>query len=61
VQGFNDFCIFGVVAATAFSSGWLQNSFGWDVVNYSVLPVIFVAIGAALWLGSRRTAQAAAE
>jgi MFS family permease len=61
VQGFNDFCIFGVVAATAFFSGWLQNSFGWDVVNYSVLPVIFVAIGAALWLGTRRTAQAAAE
>jgi len=50
VQGFNDFLVFGTVATTSFASGWLQNSFGWDVVNYSVLPLILVAIAAAIWL-----------
>ena len=61
VQGFNDFLIFGVVSTTAFTSGWLQNAFGWDVVNYSVVPLILVVIAGALWLGTRRTAPAAAE
>lgn len=61
VQGFNDFLIFGVVSTTAFTSGWLQNAFGWDVVNYSVVPLILVVIAGALWLGTRRTVPAAAE
>ena len=62
VQGFNDFAVFGVVATTAFSSGWVQNQYGWDVVNYSVLPVILVSIAAALWLNRvHRRLPAAAE
>jgi MFS family permease len=61
VQGFNDFLIFGVVSTTAFTSGWLQNAFGWTVVNLSVVPLILAVIAAALWLSARRSATAAAE
>ena len=57
VQGFNDFVIFGVVATTAFTSGWVQNSFGWETVNWSVIPLILAVIGAALWIGAKRPAQ----
>jgi MFS family permease len=61
VQGFNDFVIFGVVATTAFTSGWVQNSFGWETVNWSVIPLILAVIGAALWIGAKRPAPQAAE
>ena len=62
VQGFNDFCVFGTVAFTAFTSGWLQNVYGWATVNYSVAPFILLVIAAILWLGTRtRTASAPAE
>lgn len=62
VQGFNDFCVFGTVAFTTFTSGWLQNVYGWATVNYSVAPFIVLVIVAILWLFSRtRTAPAAAE
>jgi MFS family permease len=61
VQGFNDFVIFGVVATTAFSSGWLQNAYGWETVNVSVVPLILAVIAAALWIGSKRPAASPAE
>ncbi len=62
VQGFNDFCVFGTVAFTAFTSGWLQNVYGWATVNYSVAPFILLVIATILWLRMRtRTVPAAAE
>ena len=61
VQGFNDFVIFGVVATTAFTSGWVQNNFGWETVNWSVIPLILAVIAAALWIGAKRPAPAPAE
>ncbi|OUR76360.1 hypothetical protein A9Q83_14385 [Alphaproteobacteria bacterium 46_93_T64] len=45
VQGFNDFMVFGTVATASLSAGILQQKFGWDVVNMSVLPFfILVAV-----------------
>jgi len=62
VQGFNDFCVFGTVAFTTFTSGWLQNVYGWATVNYSVAPFLALVIVAILWLFARtRTAPAATE
>src|SRR3989304_9760077 len=61
VQGFNDFGVFGTVAFTTFTSGWLQNVYGWATVNYSVAPFLALVIVAILWLFARtRTAPAAA-
>ncbi len=62
VQGFNDFCVFGTVAFTAFTSGWLQNVYGWATVNYSVAPFLLLVVVAILWLRARtRVAPVAAE
>lgn len=44
VEGFNDFLVFGTVAAASFSSGSLVTSVGWNWVNYAVFPVILVCL-----------------
>jgi MFS family permease len=59
VQGFNDFLLFGTVATTAFASGFLQNLFGWTVVNLAILPWILAVIAAVMWLRARPLPQAA--
>lgn len=46
VQAFNDFLVFGVVAAGSFSSGQLLAHYGWSMVNIVVFPA--VAIGFAV-------------
>jgi predicted MFS family arabinose efflux permease len=57
VQGLNDFLIFGTVAASSFASGTLHSAFGWTAVNYGVLPLVALTLGATLWLmGQRRRA-----
>ncbi|MBT5415571.1 MAG: MFS transporter [Rhodospirillaceae bacterium] len=50
VQGFNDFLIYGSVTVSVGVSGALQNGFGWEAVNYGMLPVIALALGLVLWL-----------
>lgn len=59
VQGVNDFLVFGSVAAFSFVSGWIQTGFGWNVVMYAMLPLIFAVFCAVLWL--RLNPQAAPE
>jgi len=54
VQGANDFCIFGVVACAAFSSGILHDVLGWQAVNLSVAVPIGISFCAALWLRLRK-------
>ncbi|WP_120496618.1 MFS transporter [Kiloniella sp. EL199] len=46
VQAFNELLVFGVVATTAFSSGFVFDKFGWIAVNtLAFIPVgIFIAI-----------------
>ena len=58
-QGTNDFCIFGVVACAAFSSGFLHDALGWQAVNLSVAVPIGIAFSAALWLRVRGSAAPA--
>ncbi|MBO6825709.1 MAG: MFS transporter [Sneathiella sp.] len=61
VQGFNDFMVFGTVATASLSAGILQQKFGWETVNYTVLPFfILVAVMALVKImgGKREIAPA---
>jgi len=49
VQAFNDFLVFGSMAAASFASGQLLASFGWNAVNYVVFPTILLAGTLLLW------------
>ena len=54
VQAANDFLVFGTVTVTAFLSGAIFSSFGWQAVNLAVaLPVASIAVLVA-WFGWRR-------
>ncbi|MBE7636926.1 MFS transporter [Sneathiella sp. P13V-1] len=61
VQGFNDFLVFGTVATASLSAGILQQTYGWDVVNYSVLPffILVVVIAFAKIMGGKKEVAAA--
>lgn len=50
VQAANDFLVFGSVSISAFSSGMMQNAFGWDIVNMMALPFLVVALFMVAWL-----------
>ena len=53
-QGFNEITIFAVQALSAFSSGVLVNTRGWEVLNYVALPFIVVAGASIAWLAAKR-------
>ena len=59
VQSFNDFLIFGTMAAGSLASGKLLDSFGWAVVNGVNFPVILAAGAMLAWYVLRRRPQAA--
>ncbi|MEM6383764.1 MAG: MFS transporter [Pseudomonadota bacterium] len=58
VQGWNDLVVFGFVAFASFSSGGLLHMFGWDLINWLLLPITFIA--AVLLVTRGRKAEAAA-
>lgn len=58
VQGFNDFCVFGLVAFASFSSGGLLSWFGWEAVLMAMPPFLLLAALGLIWLTSRRSAFA---
>jgi MFS family permease len=60
VQGFNDFLIFGTITMAALSSGNLLHFFGWNVVNYGVLPFLCVVLVLILRLVRQQSRAAAA-
>ena len=43
-QAANEFLVFGMVTLSAFSSGWLESSLGWEVLNSLMVPVVLWAI-----------------
>lgn len=55
VQAVNDFCVFAVMAIGSFSSGQIVTTYGWDLVNWVVFPIVAVAF-VALALGTRTRA-----
>jgi MFS family permease len=59
VQAFNDFLVFGVMAAGSFSSGQLLANYGWSAVNIVVFPpvVLGLAMLALTGFARRRAAQ----
>ena len=61
VQAFNDFLVFGVMAAGSFSSGQLLASFGWSAVNAVVFPPVVLGLAMLALTGfvRRRAAQRA--
>lgn len=49
-QGLNDFLVFATTAATSLSAGKLLAWFGWEGVNYAVLPMVALALVMIVWL-----------
>lgn len=43
-QAFNDFMIFTSVAFSSLSAGFLQHEFGWQVVNWGVIPLLTIIL-----------------
>jgi len=60
VQGFHDFVLFSAVALASLLSGKVYNSWGWDMLNWVVFPVVLVCFAAlgvlALRVRARRSA-----
>ncbi|MBT6096326.1 MAG: MFS transporter [Rhodospirillaceae bacterium] len=54
VQGTNDFILFTGLACSSLMAGSVYHFFGWDWVNYAMLPVILTILLSALWLRSVR-------
>jgi len=57
VQGFNDMMIFATMAVSSSSAGVLVNARGWEIVNYTAVPFITLALIAALWLKLQKSAS----
>ncbi len=60
IQGFNDFLIFGTITMAALSSGNLLHFFGWQIVNYGVLPFLVAVLLLVLWLARSRHSKTSA-
>ncbi len=61
VQGFNDMLVFATMAISSTSAGLLVNARGWEMVNYTAIPAVAIALVAAFWLAlARAPAQRAA-
>lgn len=56
VQGFHDLVLFTTVAVASFLSGVIYNAWGWEALNWIILPVVALCVAglAALHLISRR-------
>lgn len=53
-QAANDFLVFATVSVATFSSGALQNGFGWAAVNGAMVLPLTVAFIAVMWLSGRQ-------
>lgn len=58
-QGVHDFLVFLTTATSSFSSGLLMNRNGWEMLNYTAMPVLAVMGGAIAWLALQRRAAVA--
>jgi len=53
-QGANDFIVFSTMALSSFSSGALVSTAGWEVMNWSAVPVLLVVAAAVSWYSRSR-------
>lgn len=60
VQATHDFIVFGGVAGTAFTSGAIEASYGWEALNLTVVPPVVVALGVVAWHWTARRRLATA-
>lgn len=44
VQAINEFLVFGLVAASSLSAGWLYDRHGWMNLNLAVVPFLALAL-----------------
>lgn len=49
-QGFNEFIVFGIIALGTLTSGTVQHAFGWQGVNFAVIPMIALVFGVTIWV-----------
>lgn len=49
VQAANDTILFSGVATASLLAGYLQNVFGWQAVNWGVLPIMLFMFGLLVW------------
>ncbi len=49
-QAMNDFSVFTMVTIASLSAGTLQHHFGWQMVNYGVVPLLFIILASIIWL-----------
>lgn len=58
-QAAHDFMLFSLVAITAFASGALHETVGWQAVNMIAAVPVSAAFLAAVWYGARKTRNSA--
>jgi MFS family permease len=61
VQALNEAIVFSLVALASLGAGWLYDRFGWALLNVATVPLLLAAFGAALLVGSPRSAAANAS
>ncbi len=61
VQVTNDVLVFGTTACTAFASGALEATGGWEMLNLAVMPPIIVALALVAWHWTTRARFAPAQ
>ena len=61
VEAVNDFMVFGMVALSSFTSGWLHNLFGWNAVAYALIPATAVMLVAIAWFSAAPRLKSAAS
>jgi len=60
-QGLNDFLVFAAITVASLSAGALQHYFGWQAVNFGVIPLIVLIAVAIIWLKAQRRFASGAE
>jgi MFS family permease len=61
VQATHDFIVFGSVALTALTSGAVQATLGWEVLNLTVVPPVLIAFVVVGWHWMARSRVAIAQ
>ena len=56
-QAFNDFVVFSTVTLSSLGAGALQYLVGWQIVNISVLPCVFICLVSIAWVDLKNRRQ----